>query len=252
MIWLPREKALFSGDLFYSGFPMLNNPLKPDRPVLAWAQSIERMRAFRAEYLVPSHSRPRRGAEKIDAVLDNYAQAIRHVHDETIKCINDGLSLDETRRRVTLPDALAKLLYLNEGYGKIEWAVTIVYRQNTGWLGINPQLDPGDLKAAPAGVLEGEIIAACGGPPPLVSRAREAMQAGRWQLVLELTGIVLAARPQNGPARQLRIAALRELAARARNGVERNLYAAALAQESRHVRENRPLPASAPATTFKT
>jgi alkyl sulfatase BDS1-like metallo-beta-lactamase superfamily hydrolase len=255
MIWLPREKALFCGDLFYSGFPMLNNPLKPDRPVLAWAQSIERMRAFRAEYFVPSHSRPRRGAEKIDAVLGNYAQAIRHVHDETICCINEGLSLDETRRRVTLPEALAKLPYLNEGYGKIEWAVTSVYRQNTGWLPINPQLDPADLKTSPAGVLESEIIAACCGPPPLVSRAREAMQAGRWQLVLELTGIVLAARPQNAPARQLRIAALRELAARARNGVERNLYAAAaaaLAQESRHVRENRPLPASAPATTFKT
>ena len=68
-------------------------------------------------------------------------------------------------------------------------------------------------------------------------------------------GIVLAARPQNGPVRQLRIAALRELATRARNGVERNLYAdaaAALAQVSRHVRKNRPLPAFAPATTFKT
>jgi alkyl sulfatase BDS1-like metallo-beta-lactamase superfamily hydrolase len=156
---------------------------------------------------------------------------------------------------VTLPEALAKLPYLNEGYGKIEWAVTSVYRQNTGWLPINPELDPADLRAAPAGVLESEIIAACGGPPPLVSRAREAMQAGRWQVVLELTGIVVAARPQNGPARQLRIAALRELAARARNGVERNLYAAAaaaLAQESRRVGENRPLPASAPATTFKT
>jgi len=116
-------------------------------------------------------------------------------------------------------------------------------------------MNPAHLQNVPTGVLEGEIVQACGRPQPLVGRVRKAMQAGRWQLVLELTGIVRAARSQNGPARQLRIAALRELAARARNGVEHNLYAAAaaaLAQESRHVRENRPLPASAPAITFKT
>jgi alkyl sulfatase BDS1-like metallo-beta-lactamase superfamily hydrolase len=239
---------------------MLNNPLKPDRPVLAWAQSIERMRAFRAGYLVPSHSRPCRGAENIDAILENYAQAIRHVHDETIECINAGLSLDETPRRVALPDKLAGLPYLNEGYGKIEWAVTSIFRQSTGWLGRNPSFNPTDLKGTVTGVLESQIVEACGGPQPLINRARQALRADRVQLVLELTDIVLAVRPHNGSAHQLRITALERLAARARNGVERNLYAAAgaaFARESHPPEGNRPLPApprqknKRPAAEFK-
>src|SRR5262249_8044545 len=95
MVWLPQEKALFPGDLFYSSFPMLSNPMKPDRPMLAWAESLDRMRELKPEYLVPSHSRPRHGAREIDEVLTNYARAIRHVHDETVRMINLGLPLEE-------------------------------------------------------------------------------------------------------------------------------------------------------------
>src|SRR5262249_22092282 len=62
MVWIPQERVLFPGDLYYSSFPMLSNPMRPDRPVLAWAESLERMRALHPLYLVPSHSKPLSGA----------------------------------------------------------------------------------------------------------------------------------------------------------------------------------------------
>src|SRR5262249_14733471 len=108
MIWLPQQRALFPGDLFYSAFPMLNNPMKPVRPILAWAESLERMRRLRPEYLVPGHSSPRQGVEHIDTVLANYARAIRFVHDETVRGINEGLTLEQVRHRVKLPEDLAQ------------------------------------------------------------------------------------------------------------------------------------------------
>ena len=46
------------------------------------------MRALRPECLMPSHGAPVHGAAEIDETLGNYAKAIRHVHDETVKGIN--------------------------------------------------------------------------------------------------------------------------------------------------------------------
>ncbi len=109
IVWLPQERALLSADLFYRGFPMLSSPMKPDRPVLSWAESLERMCRFRPEYLVPSHGKPIRGSAVVDSVLRNYAQAIRHVHDQTVKRLNAGQSLEQIRQEVRLPIRLARL-----------------------------------------------------------------------------------------------------------------------------------------------
>jgi len=220
MIWIPEERALFPGDLYYNGFPMLSNPMRPDRPILKWAESLERMRTFHAHYLVPSHSEPVSGVVEIDTVLANYGRAIRFVHDEALERINQGLPLEEIRRQVKLPRDLASLPYLQEGYGTVAWAVTGVFRQHTGWYSFNAS----DLNPGPRKALQQALVEAAGGPHPLVKRARQALLAGENQLVLELTDIVLGARPQNQVAHNLRLRALRQLGAASRNGVERNIY----------------------------
>ena len=231
MVWLPREKTLFPGDLFYAAFPMLGNPMKPDRPILAWAASIERMRALRPEYMVPSHSQPREGAAAIDEVLANYARAIRHVHAETIRLINEGRSFDEVRRRVKLPADLAKLPYLREGYGKVNWAAASVFRQNTGWYSFNPK----DLKPLRPGVVARAVLEAVRGADSLLRRARRAIREEMPQLALELTDIVLNARPLHPAGRQVKAQALRLLATRTPNRVERNLYLAEAKAASRRL-----------------
>jgi alkyl sulfatase BDS1-like metallo-beta-lactamase superfamily hydrolase len=220
MVWIPEERALFPGDLYYAGFPMLSNPMRPDRPVWNWAESLDRMRGFRPQHLVPSHSEPVSGADEIDSRLANYARAIRIVHDETLKGINEGRPLDEIRQRVTLPGELSGLPYLEERYGKIAWAVNGVFRQHTGWYNFNPtELNPGLREA-----LHGAIVEASGGPRQLVERARRALREGENQLVLELTDVLLGARPRNEAAQNLRRRALRRLGLASQNGVERNIY----------------------------
>jgi alkyl sulfatase BDS1-like metallo-beta-lactamase superfamily hydrolase len=231
MVWVPSMKALIPGDLFYWGFPMLSSPMKPDRPVLAWARSLNRMRELRPELLVPSHSKPLDGMKAIDEILANYARAIGFVHDETVKGINQGLPVEQIRRGVRLPEDLAKLAYLTEGYGKVTWAVNGIYRQYTGWYDLNPT----SLRRNPHGLLERTLLAASGGAGPLNTQARAAFEADRHQLVLELTDIVLAAQPRNEVAVALRIGSLRMLGERARNGVERNLYLGAAATLARRL-----------------
>jgi alkyl sulfatase BDS1-like metallo-beta-lactamase superfamily hydrolase len=220
MVWIPEERALFPGDLYYSCFPMLSSPMRPDRPVFAWAESLERMRALHPLYLVPSHSRPLSGAEEIDSVLVNYARAIRYVHDETVKRINQGLPLEEIRRQVKLPGDLSRLPYLRELYGTVKWSVNGIFRQYTGWYSLNPT----DLNPGPRAALNRALLDASGGPAPFLRRARRALREGQNQLALELTDIVLSAQPRNRAARTVRQKAFQRLGAASENGVEKNIY----------------------------
>jgi alkyl sulfatase BDS1-like metallo-beta-lactamase superfamily hydrolase len=229
MVWLPSEKILFPGDLFYGCFPMLSNPMKADRPVAKWVESLERMQALQPDYLVPSHGAPIYGAAEIDCTLSNYARAIRHVHDETVRGINEHLTLPQILDRVRLPDELSRLPYLAERYGTVRWAVKGIFRQYTGWYDFNPaHLNPGPRSAFARALLE-----ASDGVGPFLARAQRGIEAGENQVVLELTEIVLDVHPRHPRARALRLAALRRLGDTAPNALERNIYRAAARALSR-------------------
>lgn len=220
MVWLPEIQTLLPGDLYYDSFPMLSNPMRPDRPVLAWTESLERMRALRPRHLVPSHGRPLAGTGEIDSVLVNYSRAIRFVHDETLQRINDGQTLERARQEVELPEHLAHLPYLQENYGTVAWSVAGIFRQHTGWYGFNPA----DLNPAPRTALCTALLEAAGGPGPFLARARQALREGQDQLALEVSDVVLTARPRSAPAAAIRLRALRRLGAATQNSVAQNIY----------------------------
>jgi alkyl sulfatase BDS1-like metallo-beta-lactamase superfamily hydrolase len=228
MVWLPQERVLLPGDLYYASFPMLASPMKPDRPVLEWARSLDRMRQLRPDFLVPSHWQPVRGSQEVATTLANYARAIRYVHDETVKRLNQRLSLDEIRQQVQLPEDLARLPYLAPRYGTVEWAVNGIYRQYTGWYDFNPaRLNPGRALAFHTALLE-----ASGGAEALLRRARQALGDGQPQLALELTTVILAVEPKHRVAHEISAGALQKLAEASTNTVTINVYRAA-AQEHR-------------------
>ncbi len=217
MVWMPQERVLLPGDLFYESFPMLASPMKPDRPITGWAASLDRMRKLHAAYLVPSHTNPQAGEEKIDTILANYARAIRWVHDETVKRLNLGLPLAQIREEVKLPDDLASLPYLQPGYGTVPWSVNGIYKEYTGWY----DFLPANLNPGPKAALSRALIEASGGSAAILKRAARETSP---QLVLELTDVVLAAEPANREAQAMRAAALEKLGQSATNTVERNVY----------------------------
>lgn len=226
MVWLPGFETLLPGDLFYWSFPMLASPGKPDRPVLEWAASLDRMRLLHPACLVGSHSRPLTGREAIDAALDNYARAIRYVYDETVKRINGGEPLYQIRQEVRLPADLAALPYLQPVYGTVAWAVNGIFRQSTGWY----DFDPAHLNGGDPVPLARALVAAAGGAAGILDRARQAQSEGQLQLALELAEVVLTA-GNDAAAHRLRADVLEHLAAQTANGIARNFYLQAAAQE---------------------
>ncbi|MCW9033735.1 MAG: alkyl/aryl-sulfatase [Rhodospirillales bacterium] len=103
-VWLPEKKVLLPGDNFYKAFPNLYAIRGTAyRDVLEWAKSLDMMRELEPEFLVPSHTRPLVGKEKILGILTDYRDAIQFVHDQTVRGINMDLGPDEIVERVKLP-----------------------------------------------------------------------------------------------------------------------------------------------------
>lgn len=213
MIWLPEERALFCGDLFYNSFPNLSSPMLEARAVKAWYLSMDRMMDLKPAYLVPNHSNAITGEKIIFETLTQYRHAIQFVFEKTLQCINDGKTVDEAVHLVKLPDALSGLPYLREVYGRVEWAVRGIYQGGVGWYdGNGTKLSP-----LPPAVCARELVFLSGGADKILARAIKAQQAGEHQLACELCDIVITANSGDKLAHIIKASSLEAMGYNAEN-----------------------------------
>ncbi|MBW1734952.1 MAG: MBL fold metallo-hydrolase [Deltaproteobacteria bacterium] len=220
-IWLPRKKVLLPADNYYNSFPNLYAIRGTAyRDVMGWVNSLDKMRALKAEYLVPSHTRPLDGAERIYETLTNYRDAIQFVHDQTIRLMNRGLTPQQIVERVRLPAHLAGLPYLQEYYGTVEWSVRAVFDGYLGWFGGNAS----DLFPLPLRQRAMRFARMVGGETALLEKARQAVAGGDYQWALELTDHLLQLDYEPDKVRTLRATALKALAEMQIASTARNYY----------------------------
>ena len=138
-LWLPEERIMCCGDNYYGCWPNLYAIRGGQyRDIAAWVDSLERIMSYPAEALLPGHMLPVLGHDRITEVLGNFKEAIRYILDETLACISQGLSQDETAARVVLPETYRSLPYLQEYYGTVQWSVRAIYQGYVGWFDGNP------------------------------------------------------------------------------------------------------------------
>lgn len=205
MVWLPDSGVLMPGDNIYRAFPNLYTIRGTAyRDVRAWVDSLDRMRALRPEYLVPSHTSPLSGSQAVQRVLTDYRDAIQFVHDQTIRGMNQGLTADELADQVRLPPHLAASPWLKEFYGTVPWSVRSVFSGHLGWFDGNPTnlfpLPPRDEATRWAEL--------AGGYESLLAAAETALARNQYQWVLELTDRLLRLNPTDARPRNARVTAL--------------------------------------------
>jgi len=220
-VWLPGKKVLLPGDNFYKSFPNLYAIRGTAyRDVMRWAGSLDKMRALKAEFLVPCHTRPLKGIEKISETLTDYRDAIQYVHDQTIRWMNKGLTPDEIVEKVKLPAHLAGKPYLHEYYGTVAWSVRGIFQGYLGWFGGNATdlfpLSPGDRAA--------HFAAIAGGKAELLNAAKKAVEGGNYQWALELTDQLILIDSSDEEARSLKGEALKALGEKQIAATARNYY----------------------------
>ena len=133
-VWLPERRVLITGGNFYPAFPGdLDGIGNHAADLEQWARSLDRMRAEKAEVLIPGHLEPLFGAAVIDRSLADYAAALRFVRDETLRGIDAGLGPDDLAAAIRLPPNLASSPVLAQSHGALDWAVRSVYARHMGW-----------------------------------------------------------------------------------------------------------------------
>ena len=220
-VWLPKERVLLCGDNYYKTFPNLYTIRgTPYRDVKQWANSLDQMRYLEPEYLVPSHTRPLRGKELIAQTLMDYADAIRFVHDQTIRQMNLGLTAEEIAEQVILPEHLSKTPYLQEFYGRVDWSVKSVFTGYMGWFDGNATT----LLPLPPLEKAQKMADLAGGTSQLLEQANRALEGGEYQWALELSDYLGRLLPEEPRVAEIRYESLTQLAAQQSNPNARNYF----------------------------
>ncbi|XP_009858276.2 linear primary-alkylsulfatase [Ciona intestinalis] len=138
-VWLPDKRVVLPADNIYEAFPNLYAIRgAPARDCRQWADSLDIVRDLKAEYMVPSHTRPLVGEKKVYDTITSYRDAIQFVYDQTVRFINKRWEVDDIVKQVRLPNVLATHPYLQEFYGTVEWSVRGVYDSLNGWFDGDP------------------------------------------------------------------------------------------------------------------
>jgi alkyl sulfatase BDS1-like metallo-beta-lactamase superfamily hydrolase len=218
-VWFPRRRTLCTGDLFIWVVPNAGNPQKVQRYPGDWATALREMASLGAELLCPGHGYPIRGAARVRQALDDTAELLESLHEQTVAMMNAGARLDDVLHSVRAPAHLLDRPYLQPVYDEPEFIVRNVWRYYGGWYDGNPA----HLKPAPERVLATELAALAGGARRLADRSKALADTGDFRLACHLAELAALAAPDDTA-----IKAVRTDVYQRRSAGERSLMARAI------------------------
>ena len=203
-VWLPQQRVAFVGNVFsalFGHFPNLVT-LRGDRYrfALPFIDSVDRVLALEPELLLTGHFAPIHGAAVIRAELTRVREAVRYVHDETVKGMNAGTDVFTLMREIRLPPELE----VGEGYGCVSWSVRAIWEAYAGWF---HQRSTTELYPIPPTEVYPDLVELAGGASAVAERARQRLAAGDAVAAIHLAEVALAAAPVSRPALEVHLAA---------------------------------------------
>lgn len=187
-VWLPEAKVLCCGDNFYACFPNLYAIRGSQyRDISAWVDSLDLIRSYPMETLLPGHGKAIQGSQKIQETLKNYRDAIETVLLQTLDGMNKGLTIEQLVEQVHLPESLRNLSYLGEHYGSVEWTVKSIYNAYAGWFDGNPTM----LHPLSASQNATHTIRMMGGTVAVLQEIQSAISIREYQWGMQLCDLIL-------------------------------------------------------------
>ena len=222
-VYLEDDNILLSGEAIQG--PTLPNihTLRGTkfRDPYQWYKSLDILRGFKAEHLVPSHGQPVYGKDKVEEVIRMTRDGIQYIHDQTLRHMNKGATPDELVNLVTLPPYLGDYTpFLREYYGTVKHSVRQIYNGYLGWFAG----DPVDLNPLPAPEASKRYIALMGGRDTVLIHSEKALQAKEYQWAAQLATHLISIDHADQDARKIKARALREMGLASMNINWRNWY----------------------------
>ena len=197
--WIPKHKAICAGDFFIWAFPNAGNPQKAQRYPKEWAAALRDMASRDAELFLPAHGLPFSGRNRIQSVLNEAAEVLETLVEQTINLMNQGASLNDIIHSVKVRAELLEKPYLAPTYDEPEFVVRNIWRLYGGWYEGNPA----QLKPARDRAVAEELAHLAGGAVKLAKRA-EALAESDTRLACHLAEFAVQAEPDNKAIHALR------------------------------------------------
>lgn len=200
IVWLPQHRICFTGNLFgcpFGHFPNLVT-IRGDRyrEALVVAKAVETVRALEPEMICYGHHAPVIGKQVIQDELTALYQAINHVHDETVKGMNEGKDVYTLMSEITLPPEME----VGQGYGKVSWSVRAIWESYGGWF---HHRSTTELYSVPQSSVANDLVELAGGTAAILKRAGEKFAAGNNEEAIHLLDIIREARADTAESREL-------------------------------------------------
>lgn len=221
--WIPDIRAICAGDFFIWLFPNAGNPRKAQRYPLEWVNTLHRMAALEADYLLPAHGLPIRGRNRIKTVLLDTAKALDTVIQQTLEMMNQGKALNSIINEISLPAEYTNKPYLRPFYDEPEFVIHNLWRLYGGWYDGNPSR----LKSPSDQAIAQELAQLAGGATKLAERAWNLAEKGDLKLAGCLVEAAKDADPDNVSIHETRAAIYKSLRKEATSLMAKGIYQSA-------------------------
>ena len=226
-VYIARPKVFLSAEISTCS---LHNILTPRgakvRDAHAWAGFLDealRLYAPRSEALISSHCWPRFGSGEVAETLAAHRDNYRYLHDQTVRAMNAGATMDEIAETVIQPAQIAAHWYDRGYYGTYRHNSKAIYQYYLGWYDAVPaHLDP-----HPPTERARKYVAAMGGGKAVLNLARKAMAAGDYRWSSDLLDKLVFADPANAAARALLADSYEQQGYQAESAIWRNQFLSA-------------------------
>lgn len=192
------------------------------------ADAVERF-GEGTEVLVCQHHWPTWGREEVKDFLERQRDLYKHIHDQTVRRMNQGWRPAEISEVVDLPPSLQQDWRMRGYYGTVSHNSRAVFQRYLSWYDGNPA----NLNPLPPVKAARKYVDYMGGADATLEKARADFEAGEYRWVAQVLYHVLFADPDNQDARAMAADAFEQLGYQAESATWRNAYLYA-AQELRH------------------
>ena len=220
IVFLTKSKTVLNNHLWpaYPNFYTLRGSVYRDPT--DWANGIKLIRDLEPDHLINTHSIPVSGREKIQEVLNGYADAIMYLYDQTIRGILHGKTPDELRYWVQLPKDLAGQPNNQLSYGEFSYYPPYIYQYAIGWFG----RDTENLNRISPAAQAKKIVEGFGGVEAVKNELKKTLKNKEYAWSAELGGYLVKTAPDDPEARQLLADALRQMGYRTEASIPRSFY----------------------------
>jgi alkyl sulfatase BDS1-like metallo-beta-lactamase superfamily hydrolase len=94
---------------------------------------LDQLADLAAENLMGAHGPPFSGEKEIKKIIVNYRDTLQFLWDQTVRCANKGLTLNEAISKIKLPSHFQEHYTTQQLYGVVEHHVRQIYSGLFGW-----------------------------------------------------------------------------------------------------------------------